>query len=99
MLETEYGGFVWLPYAILGFLMCVGYIIWRRGADKRRREKGLLARPGRKPPSLETELQEEIQAAVAREQRAGREDTEPMALEPPEQTKELMNELREKYRE
>lgn len=59
MPAEEFGGSVWLPYAILGVLLCIGYLFWRLlggGASG-------SAEQGPRPRSqLERELQAEIDA-------------------------------------
>lgn len=57
---TDFGFPVWWPFVLLGFLMTVGYVIWRWKSEraKRRRDRPAPVDPRRQ--RLEDELRAEL---------------------------------------
>ncbi|MCB2156432.1 hypothetical protein KQI84_16275 [bacterium] len=88
----------WLPFAILGFVLSVGYVVMR---FMQSRQKG--ARPVRKKRERQSELERELQAEIdaARQRQAGTsaavsEPEGPGALDLPEEEKARLAQIRQR---
>ena len=57
----EFGGLVWLPYAVLGLLLTIGYVVFR--LHQSRAGKSLGAEKHRRASALDEELQRAIEEA------------------------------------
>jgi flagellar biosynthesis/type III secretory pathway M-ring protein FliF/YscJ len=88
MFESEFGGVLWLPFALLGLVLCVGYVVWRVLEARGRTRRAERAARGDR---LERELAEQLRRA-----RAGTHEEEPEegVLEPPRAERERLEALR-----
>ena len=96
-LQTEFGGLVWLPFALLGLMLCIGYAILRFQQDrkKRKRRREFMdfesSKPEPKPGTLEAELREEFELA--------RKKGEHEALDLPPEEREKQERIRQALEE
>ncbi len=90
MNASEFGGDALLPFAILGFVMTVGYVVWTWQRAKARRRSENFVPPRRN--TLEDELRAELDAVRAEESAA---DAGTMALDLSPEERERQRRIRE----
>ncbi|MBX3729227.1 MAG: hypothetical protein KF858_08580 [Candidatus Sumerlaeia bacterium] len=88
MFENEFGGIVWLPFALLGLVLCVGYVVWRMLEARGRARRAERAPRGDR---LERELTEQLRRARGE---IGEDKREEGVLEPPQAERERVEALR-----
>ena len=89
--QTEFGGFIWFSYVALIITLLIGYFILRTQKDKKKRRGKIEEKT-----KLERELQAEIDAAANRSSLSAPMDEhhEELALEPPREVRERLEEIR-----
>ena len=92
MLNTDFGGDLLLPFAILGFVMTVGYVVWSWQRAKAKRGNAEDFVPVAKHNTLEDELRSELDAI--RDDPSEESEDEDVALDLPPEERERQQRIR-----